>query len=326
MKSYSEPNHIDEEASLWAARLEGSNLTDSDQAALSAWLQASPEHRNAFEHYRELSNRIGTHLDARLGEAVETVVHARISLRKWCRGFATAFVVAAALAVLFSVLTRRSHDFTTKTGERHMATLEDGSLAELNARTTLVVAFTRAERRVRLVNGEALFTVPKDARRPFIVDTPTGSVRVTGTIFDVRAANAERVEVTVLEGTVRVRASGESTHEQPVAAGLQAVLRENNVTLRTMPDGSAQDVIAWRQGQVVFNDTPLGEAIERFAVYHARDIKVDTKAASLRLGGRYGLEDLNGLLDSIEVVLPVHVTRQLDGTVQITAAETSARK
>jgi transmembrane sensor len=222
---------------------------------------------------------------------------------------------------LFTVLTRRSHDVTTKTGERHMATLEDGSLAELNARTTLVVAFSRTERRVRLVGGEALFTVTKDARRPFVVDTPTGSVRVTGTVFDVRAANAERVEVTVIEGTVRVRASGESTHEQPVTAGLQAVLSENNVTFRTLPDGSAQDVIAWRQGQVVFNDTPLYEAIERFADYHAQTINVDAKAANLRLGGRYGLDDLNGLLESIEAVLPVHVAHQPDGTVRITAAE-----
>jgi transmembrane sensor len=319
MKPLTPGQRIDEEASHWAARLDGSNLTDSDQAALSAWLKACPEHRSVFEHYRELSDRIGTHVDARLGEAVETVVRAQTSRRKWRRALVAPLATAAAIAVLFTVLTHRSQVFTTKTGERHMATLDDGSQVELNARTALIVAFSREERHVQLVSGEALFTVSKDKRRPFVVDTPTGSVRVTGTIFDVRAANAERVEVTVLEGTVRVRPAGETTHEQPVTAGLQAVLSENNVTLRTLPDGSAQDVIAWRQGQVVFNDTPLVEAIERIAAYHARTINVEAKAANFRLGGRYSLDDLNGLLESIEGVLPVRVSHQPDGSIRITA-------
>jgi len=96
MKSHSEPNHIDEEASFWAARLDGSNLTDSDQTALSAWLKASPEHQSAFDHYREISNRVGTHLDARLGEAVETVVRAQTSMRKWRRGLVATLATAAA--------------------------------------------------------------------------------------------------------------------------------------------------------------------------------------------------------------------------------------
>ena len=223
------------------------------------------------------------------------------------------------------VLTHRTLELTTTTAERHMTTLEDGSQAELNAQTTLVVDFKRDERRVRLMSGEALFTVAKDAKRPFVVETSIGSVRVTGTVFNVRAANTERVEVTVLEGTVRVRSSGNAAYEQPVTAGLQAAISNKAVIVRTLPEGAAQDATAWRQGQVVFNDTPLSEAIERFAAYHARAIVVDPKTANLRLGGRFSLDDLNGFLESIESVLPVQVSHQAGGDIRITAVETPAK-
>jgi len=323
MKSHPEPDHIDEAASLWAARHDGGELNANEHAAFTAWLKANPEHAHVFAHYRDLTARIETHIEARLGAAVETVAREQFTARKRNRVIAAVLATAAAIAVVFSVLSDRAHHLTTKTAERHTTQLDDGTQVDLNARTELVVEFTRDERRVRLISGEALFNVSKDSKRPFLVATATGSVRVTGTVFNVRATNTDRVEVTVLEGTVRVRPIGDAAHEQPVTSNHQAVLRENAITLRTLPDGAAQDAIAWRQGRIVFNDTPLSEAIERFAAYHARTISVDAKAARLQLGGRYSLEDLNGLLESIESVLPVHVSHQPNGAIQITAAETT---
>ena len=90
--------------------------------------------------------------------------------------------------------------------------------------------------------------------------------------------------------------------------------------MRLLPDGAAQDVVAWRQGQTVFDNTPLGEAIERFTAYHARKITVDPSAADLRLGGRFSHNDLDGILESVESVLPVQVLRGQDAEVQIVAA------
>jgi transmembrane sensor len=325
MKPLTPTQRIDEEASLWAARLDCGKLSASDQAAFSAWLNATPEHQRAFAHYNELSDRIATHIEARLGAAAITIVQEQKASRRRNRFITAALTAAAAIAVVLTVLSNRSLNFSTKTAERHLMTLGDGSKVELNARTELNVDFTRGERRVRLIGGEALFSVAKDAQRPFLVQTPTGSVRVTGTVFNICATNTEHVEVTVLEGTVRVRPSGDATHEQPVTSGLQAIISDKNVTLRTLPDGAAQDIIAWRQGQVVFNDTPLNEALARFAAYHARTITVDPKAANLRLGGRYSLDDLNGLLESIESVLPVHVSHQSGDAVQITTTEPTAK-
>lgn len=324
MKDLPPSQQLDEEASLWATRIEGGDLSAHDQAALSAWLKVCPEHPKALANYRELSARIDAQIEVQLGAAVETVLREQKTARKRRRVFAATLAAAAAIAVVLFATSVRSQNFTTKTAERHVATLEDGTQVDLNARTALNIDFTRDERRVRLVSGEALFTVAKDAKRPFIVKTSMGSVRVTGTVFNVRTANTEQVEVTVLEGTVHVRPLGDTAREQSMTAGLQAVLNGHNVTVRTLPEGAALDAVAWRQGQVVFDDTPLSEAIERFAAYHARAIVVDSKVADLRLGGRYSLDDLNGFLESIESVLPVQVSYQPGSDVLITAAAASS--
>ena len=318
MAEESSAEHIEEEASLWAARIDGGDLSDRDRAELSAWLAADAEHRRVLAGYCRLSAQ----LEAQLGPAEVPATAARRPWRMAVGGLLT----AAAAVVLIAMLAGRPREIATQTGERQVIALDDGSRVELNARTSLAVEFRRDERRVRLARGEAWFGVAKNPARPFFVETPAGVVRVTGTEFDVRAARNERVEVTVLAGTVGVRAAGAAAAaEAAVTPGHQAVLGGGQVVVRSLPEGAAQDSVAWRQGQTVFENTPLGEAIERFAAYHARTISVDPAVADLRLGGRYSLDDLHGLLESIESVLPVHVLHGTDGEVRIVAVAPPGR-
>jgi transmembrane sensor len=303
---------IEEEASLWAARLDAGRLGDRGRAELDAWLRASPEHRRAFDSYCALSAR----LDEQFSPEKKAVAGAR---RRW-RVVVGALAAAAAVVAFVALLADRPLELATRTAQRQAVALEDGSRVELNARTSLAVSFRRGERRVKLAHGEAWFGVSKDPARPFVVETPAGVVRVTGTEFDVRAASNEQAEVTVLAGTVQVRASGAAGTDEAVTPGRQAVIRSGQVAVRPLPQGAAQDAVAWRQGQIVFDDTPLADAIERFAAYHARTITVDPAVAELRLGGRFSLDDLNGLLESVESVLPVTVLRGPNDEVRIVAA------
>jgi transmembrane sensor len=308
---------IEEEASLWAARIEGGGLSGRDRAELSAWLAADAEHRRVLGCYCELSAQ----LDAQFSPREESRSGAR---RHW-RLAVGAFLAAAAAIALIAVLARRPRDLATKTAERQSIALDDGSRVELNARTALSVDFRNDERRVKLAHGEAWFSVAKNPARPFVVETAAGVVRVTGTEFNVRVAHAERLEVTVLAGTVHVRASGDATTDKAVTPDREAVISGGQVTVRALPEGAAQDSVAWRQGQTVFDNTPLSEAIERFAAYHARTITVDPAVAELRLVGRFSLEDLDGLLESVESVLPVRVLHGPDGAVRIAAVARPGR-
>jgi transmembrane sensor len=315
MTSRAEQNRIEEEASLWAARLRGRGMSEQDHAALAAWLEADPDHRWVLGRYRELSGQ----LDVQLGPVLESSVVMRSAARRWRWRVTGAAMAAASIALAVVVWNSRSPDFSTKTAERHGATLADGSRVELNAQTSLTVDFRPGERRVRLARGEALFSVAQDFQRPFVVETTAGAVRVTGTVFNVRASRDERVEVTVLEGSVRLRATSPALADERVTPGQQATMTASRIALRMLSAEAAQDVAAWRLGQAIFNDTPLAEVAERFAAYRTHAITVDPAVADWQIGGRYSLDDLDGLLRTLERLLPVRVHRGADGTVRIVA-------
>jgi transmembrane sensor len=310
---------IEDEASVWAARLRGGAMTDADRAALAKWLDGNPEHRAVLARYRELS----AELDVGFGGA-DVAAELAAQRRRW-RRFTVITAAAAAIVAGVFVWSGRPDGFETKLAERHLAALADGSRVELNARTSLSVAFSRSERHVKMSRGEALFSVAKDPARPFVIETPAGTVRVTGTVFDVRAVEAERVEVTVLEGTVRVQPAKTPARDEALTPGRQAVLRADDVNVSTLTDAAVQNVTAWREGQVAFDDTPLSDALQRFAAYHARAVTVDPAVSDLRLGGRFALDDLDGLLGELQRVLPVRVIKGDQGAVRIVAAPPAAR-
>ena len=200
-------------------------------------------------------------------------------------------------------------------------TLDDGSQVDLNAHTSLVVANTPSERRVRLAGGQAFFQITKNPDRPLIVDTPAGAIRVTGTAFDVRQSAAGQIEVTVQEGSVQVRLgpSRDQSDSPPfsLTAGDQLASSANGPVLRKLSAEQIADSLAWREGQVVFDATPLQEAVARFAHYHGRGISTSNEVSQLLISGRFPLDDLDGFLSGLEEILPVRVNHDLSGTIRI---------
>lgn len=297
-------------------------MGEAERAALDAWLERDPQHRWVLGRYRELT----VQLDRAPGVAADPVAMTQAgSPRRRLQWAAGLLAAAAAVALVLAVVQRRADELTTKIAERHVTVLPDGSQVELNAQTALAVDFRPDERHVRLLRGEALFTVSKDPGRPFVVETSRGVVRVTGTVFNVRQTAERDVEVTVLEGTVRLRAADAAVGDEAVAGGHQAIMAGAAITVHELPTGEASDAVAWRQGQAIFEETRLGDALERFAAYRARPLTVDPAAADLRIGGRYSLNDLDGLLQTIERVLPIRVQREADGAVRIAVSQPPAR-
>ena len=308
----------DETAALWAARLDGSTLTTADRAALDRWLAAAPSHRALLSRYCQL----GADLEERLPALVisgavalpdeKRKISRRAKILLWTG--APALLAAAAALAFFLVADRaaRPEIFSTPAAQRHTVALADGSTAELNARTSLAVAFTRTERHVRLDSGEAFFSVTKDPARPFVVETPSGTVRVTGTRFAVSAGPAATLDVTVAEGSVQVRPAAGA----PVAltGSDHLAVSSDGVAVRTLTTRELDAALAWRQGEIVFDDVPLAEALARFARYHDRAITAAPGAAGLRLSARLKLDDLAGFFTSLEELLPVRTERTGDRT------------
>lgn len=314
----------EEQASLWAARLDGSALSAADRGALDTWLAADPSHRELLASFCQLSADLEQKLPALAVSGLDLPDSAPRRFRRatWVASLSLAAAAAVAVAVWMNLPRHESARFATPVAQRQSLTLADGTQVDLNAQSSLQVSIDGETRRVLLASGEAFFAVRKDPTRPFIVESPAGSVRVTGTQFDVRIDGNTGYEVTVLEGSVQARplaVGNASASPQALGVGDQLSAGPAGVEVRRLSTSALGDALAWRKGQVVFNRTPLREALARFARYHGRGISVTPDIADKTVGGLYSLDDLDGFLNGIEDGMQVRVTRDLNGTVQVSA-------
>lgn len=331
MNSFSKPRDsvADEQASIWAAKLEGSILSATDRLALDEWLADGPENRALLSRYCQFSADLEQQMpliegirEQSAGIRTTPATAQPLPWLRWPMMAGAALTAAAAVALVFW-LNRPAQQFetvATPAAKRQTLTLADGTRVDLNAQTNLRIEIDQQGRRVQLASGEAFFAVHKDASRPFTVETPTGSVRVTGTKFDVRTEPAGVLEVTVLEGSVQAHPSdapGRHTMPQMLTKGDNLLSTPSGIQNHTLSDAELDDALAWRQGKIVFKGEPLREVLARFARYHGRGITATPDVAELSIGARFSLDDLDGFFDALEAGFPVKVTRNLNGTIQV---------
>lgn len=317
----------DEAASLWAARLDGGALGDGERAELEAWLAGDPGRRALLDAYLGVSAALGRALPALAAAGmVQTPARPASAARRWAPGRLAAAGVAlgavAAAAIWLSGPGGRPETIAAPVAQRRVFTLADGTKVELSANTSLVVEGGRAERRVQLADGEAFFEVTKDKTRPFVVETPAGTVRVTGTRFDVRTKDASELVVTVVEGSVQVRSALEDSPRAAEAVvlgpGDRLEAGKGGLSLRALSADALADELAWREGQIVCRGMPLSDLLATVGRYHGRTIIATPGASQLRIGGRASLDDLDQFFKDLEVLQPkVRVVIEPDGTARV---------
>jgi transmembrane sensor len=286
---------IDEQAARWTARLDGGAMSQADRLALHAWLDEDPAHRTAFEHYQLICDDTAESLPvlAKLSPVARPDPAPRRRVPRWVP-VALGLAACAAIAALWVVpYFRDTQMVATVAAQRSTLTLPDGSQTDLNAQTKLYIDFRHDRRFVRLEKGEAYFAVAKDAAHPFSVETPAGTVRVTGTHFNVRLAADGRPEVTLLDGSIAF---------QNAAAQVMLVPCEQinaDGELRHLSAEELDQVTAWREGRIVLNGLSLGEAAARFAAFHGKTITVAPELAAVQMGGSYSLDDLQGFFEGL---------------------------
>lgn len=197
-------------------------------------------------------------------------------------------------------------------GQKMKLTLADGTSVELNAGSTLKAPerFAGTDRTVYLT-GEAFLEVAKDSLRPFTVVTPHATVRVLGTVFNVRAYADDGVtRVAVLEGKVRV---ADSTGQSVLLVKDQAA--DYAWQTQTFHAGAAavKEDMVWRSGIMIFRDEPLERIVTTLERWYDVHIEIRNKQlARQRFSGTYGPHPAMAvLLKDMSVVMQFNYT--LDG-------------
>ena len=217
---------------------------------------------------------------------VKERIYGKVSrtVHKSLKGRRVFLTTAAMILVLFvlgitSLFTRgvEQISYAAAEGDRARISLPDGSLVVLNSGSTLTYPSSfKDDLRKVVLEGEAFFSIEKDASRPFIVDANDVNVRVLGTRFNVDARSAlEEIKVTVEEGTVAVLAKDEevaslenalavlNAEEQLVFAKGKTLSEKKKLNTNVV-----QDELKWRNEELIFRNRSLEEIATSLAAWY----------------------------------------------------------
>lgn len=150
--------------------------------------------------------------------------------------------------------------------------LPDSSAVVLNSESILrYPAFFSGNEREISLEGEGYFTVHKDPEKRFIIHTPgEGEIRVYGTEFNVEAYPKDRlVKTTLVSGQVSFTFNGQSG--QTILYPGQKATYDTQTRKVTVGDTFVEGTIAWKDGKLVFRNTPFEEILDRLSKQYAVD-------------------------------------------------------
>lgn len=330
-----EVRRLSREAAAWLVK-QDRGFTAEEQDAFFQWLAADPRHGEWFARHRrtwkefnllaewepEHSAEPNPDLLAGLPQRRPTLVR-----WAWLAGLATAASLVVGLFLREPVQSSQAGEsnpallrLTAETYERRV--LDDGSVVELNRGALVEIAYTAAERRVRLLRGEAGFTVAKNPTRPFIVRAGGVDVRAVGTAFNV-SLGTHHVEVLVTEGRVRVddALKGASVLAPTRSGEMPVLIAGERISVGVVPTApvpvtpvSSAEVtrlLAWRPDLLEFDSTPLGAVVEAFNRRNTVQlVVVDDGLLTMPIVATFRADNVDGFVRLLELTAAVRVERR----------------
>jgi len=250
-------------------------------------------------------------------------------------GSAAAVLVVASLGILFFNRSKDADKLASKVtirkidvpfGKMAQITLSDGTKVKLNAGShfSYPSAFSNLQREVNL-DGEGFFEVTKNPNKPFLVHTSGFTVKVLGTVFNVKAYNDDKTtETTLLKGKVQVELADDpekkiilSPHEkltinnplvtakqhQAVNAGI-ANIKYEVATLPNINNEIYQEN-AWTENKIIFVNNDFEDVARQMErKYDVRIIFKDEALKKERISGVLRNENLDTALLILKQIIP----------------------
>jgi transmembrane sensor len=317
-----------DEAIAWHIRVSADDATEALWEEFTAWLEADPANRAAFDQVEDFD----TGLELPPGAAADALPLASVraarsderhkrSGRLWL-GVAAGLLAASFVIAVFTMpFGTDETEYATRIGEMRTVMLLDGSRVDINTDSRLRVQVDKAVRQVTLERGEALFSVARNEGRPFIVTAGDRKIRDVGTVFDVLSAG-NAITVVVAEGRVAVSSTHDTSEREAVAISAGNMLTHSEVTgLTTVAQVDPADALAWRKGYLVYRNAPLSRIVGDLNRYYpARVGFADDKASVMRFSGVLRLDSETELLGHLSRFLPLSVTYGPGKTIILHAA------
>lgn len=190
-------------------------------------------------------------------------------------------------------------------GQRVHLTFADGTTAWLSPRTKLRVPdqFSKKNRIVEL-DGEGYFSVTKDAKHPFIVQTKKYDVKVLGTKFNVFAySESSRFETDLVEGSVHVYDPRNQDNSVTLIPNEKAYI-ESGKLIKTDYIFTNEEYL--KNGIFCFTDIPFSEILSNLSLWYDVKFEYRTKTPlNYKISGKFRQSD--DIKDILKALQGVHL-------------------
>ncbi len=322
------------EAADWIMKFEEGEKSATDIVEFQAWLAKGEHYREAYQRLAALWGALDqleefediSHSAERTSKNTGSNSPFLMSRRAGVLGMAAsvAFAVVAGTYWFSKEQTDPNYyvSYATQIGERQTIELPDGSNIELNTDTKVDIEFTKQDRLVHLVKGEAFFEVESNPEKPFTVLANGGAVKAVGTAFTVRLKE-EKINVTVTEGRVALFGAEDNlsgihlNSYKPkmdensilqVTAGQQVVFRKNIEKLEHIQPAVLKRKLSWREGVLAFSGDPLKEMVDEVSRY--TDIQIDIEGDDLQsfpVAGYFEAGEVESMLEALTLMADIDV-------------------
>ena len=330
---------IAEQAGQWFVANEEGPMDARDSAGLAAWFRTSPVHIEEFLGVSVVARDLKQaradpqySLEAILARA--GAEEGRLVQRLWPRVIeavretpsghwfpAAAMTLMLSLGLLFTWNLRPTGrpagptgiatlHFETGHGEQLTQRLADNSLLHMNTDSAVSVRYSKSERLVTLISGQAEFEVAHEANRAFRVHAGWADIIDIGTQFDVRLEQGSTV-VTVVEGRVAVGPRNSSSNHAVRSIELIAnqQIRVGEEEWPTAPfTTDAERATSWLHRQIAFDHEPLEQVAAEYNRYTSKPIVITTPALrTLQISGVFATDDTDTFIAFLRSLKGVRV-------------------
>lgn len=212
-------------------------------------------------------------------------------------------------SVQYANLSLDSIEVIAPIGSRTVVQLSDGSKVHLNYGSKLKYpqVFSGDTREVKL-SGEGYFKVAHNPDKPFIVNTGKLNVKALGTVFNVLAyPYNDVIETTLINGKVVLEQNDAAGNSK--AIGTMEPGQHVNYNIKTSVVssiiGDVEKYIAWKDGKLIFEDTPIVEVAEKLSRMFNVEIKLSDAIKEHTYTVTFIDEPIFQILDLMTIATPI---------------------
>jgi ferric-dicitrate binding protein FerR (iron transport regulator) len=188
-------------------------------------------------------------------------------------------------------------------GQRARISLPDGTVAWVNAGSTLLYPSVFGKERKVSLTGEAYFDVVANPDSPFIVSTETVDIKALGTQFNVYSyPKADYMSTTLIHGSIKVYKTGDEENAVLLTPNQHLFYENGQFRLTTSID---KDDLLWKEGIYSFKKERLDVIIRKLELYYDVDIIIqDTHILRHEYTGKFRQRD--GVIEILRIIQKIY--------------------